>query len=484
MRHIKLLILILMLLPLGSLAYDQTDAQDNADVCIDTVQVALDAAEMLCDEINRHEACYGNALVEAELQQNVNALQFNAPGDLVNIAALRSLRLSALNLEEDQWGVVEMNLQANIPSSLPENITLVIFGDASLDSGTSTASQTADISVNDTTVSVYAQPWMLAEIIDEITAGQSAIAQGRSEDGAWLQVSLPQGDFGWIETERVEGNEAFDGLEIVESQESFQSPMQAFYFKNGFNEACTAFPTDGLLIQTPEGIGQVSLLINEVDIQLGSTAFIQAQPNGMMLFVLLEGHSRVSAHGMTYSLIPGTMTQIPMNANTRASGPPTEPVPYHMLGFEHLPLRLLPRHFSMPIPPSPDDAQAASNPTDNSNNDGGDTAANSGDPNNGNGNSNTSGDSTGSSSSGGSSGSGGSGGGSTATTPPPSATTPPPPTNPPPTNPPPTDPPPPTDTPTPDSVTICHNGNTITVDWNGWINGHINHSGDTLGACP
>jgi hypothetical protein len=42
--------------------------------------------------------------------------------------------------------------------------------------------------------------------------------------------------------------------------------------------------------------------------------------------------------------------------------------------------------------------------------------------------------------------------------------------------------PPPT-SPPPEMVTICHNGNTIVVDWDSWVNAHSKH-GDTLGACP
>lgn len=40
---------------------------------------------------------------------------------------------------------------------------------------------------------------------------------------------------------------------------------------------------------------------------------------------------------------------------------------------------------------------------------------------------------------------------------------------------------PPTSSP-PEMVTICHNGNTVTVDWDSWVNAHSKH-GDTLGAC-
>jgi hypothetical protein len=72
--------------------------------------------------------------------------------------------------------------------------------------------------------------------------------------------------------------------------------------------------------------------------------------------------------------------------------------------------------------------------------------------------------------------------------PPPTATPvpPPPPTNTPVPPPPPTatpvPPPPPTNTPEPEKVTLCHNGNTISVDPSS-VQAHLDH-GDTLGPCP
>ena len=428
MKHIKLLLLILVLFPLTSITQNPIAAQGNEATCIDVVQMALDATELLCSNVNRHEACYGNALVGAEIEQDNESLEFDTPGDSVNVAALRSLRLSPLNIDENHWGVVEMSLQANIPDSQPENITLIVFGDVSLENADSSTT-TLDISVAEEEISVYAEPWLLAETIDELLHEQNVIAQGRLEDGTWLQVRLANDSLGWIETAGVENIGDFETLDIIDPQHT-HSPMQAFYFENGADDDCSTFPTNGMLIQTPEGIGQVNLLINEVDIQLGSTAFIQAQRGGMMEFVLLEGHARVEADSISYELTPGVKTTIPMNTDMHASGPPSEPVFYDMRGLDQLPLQLLDRQFAMPSPPSNNAGFPASSPTD--------TASTPDDSTNNNASNNGSNNDTGD----------------------------------------PTIPPPPA------PVTICHNGNiTITVDWDAWIDAHSVH-GDTLGACP
>ena len=36
----------------------------------------------------------------------------------------------------------------------------------------------------------------------------------------------------------------------------------------------TEAPQDGILIQTPKGVGQINMRANDVDIQLGSTAYL------------------------------------------------------------------------------------------------------------------------------------------------------------------------------------------------------------------
>ena len=66
-------------------------------------------------------------------------------------------------------------------------------------------------------------------------------------------------------------------------------PMQAFYLKTGSKAtSCEEAPNDGLLVQTPEGIAEVRLWINEVKIRLGSTAFIQSSPGNSMTIKTLE----------------------------------------------------------------------------------------------------------------------------------------------------------------------------------------------------
>src|SRR5690606_37326582 len=147
--------------------------------CNDQLQLAIEQTEMLCEETGRHEACYGNSRVDWEANPGFESAHFTEPGDLIEVTALRSLRLSPL--EEDVWGIVEMHLQANLPDEETQTIKLILFGDVEL--------------------------------------------ENNAEDTQWR-------------------------------------PMQAFYFQSHSTPACEGVPTSGLVIQTPEGVGEVSFLIN------------------------------------------------------------------------------------------------------------------------------------------------------------------------------------------------------------------------------
>ena len=78
---------------------------------------------------------------------------------------------------------------------------------------------------------------------------------------------------------------------------------------------CEQAPQDGILIQTPQGVGQINLRANDVDVQLGSTAYLQAQPSGNMTVSVVEGEGHVTAQGQTVVSRQGRRRTIPMDAN-------------------------------------------------------------------------------------------------------------------------------------------------------------------------
>ncbi len=101
---------------------------------------------------------------------------------------------------------------------------------------------------------------------------------------------------------------------------------EAYYFRTGVGDApCEEAPNSGILVQTPNGVGEINLTLNDVNISLGSTAFLQAVAGGDMSVNLLEGSARVEAFGEEQRVLAGMRIRIPIDENLSATGPPSPP---------------------------------------------------------------------------------------------------------------------------------------------------------------
>ncbi|MEZ4670304.1 MAG: hypothetical protein R3E39_20550 [Anaerolineae bacterium] len=150
---------------------------------------------------------------------------------------------------------------------------------------------------------------------------------------------------------------------------SDQKPMQAFYLKTGTGDAqCAEAPESGMLVQTPEGVGEVNFNINGVDVEMGSTVFFQSAPEEGMTVSTLEGAAYITADDETTAIVPGTWARVPVTqrlvpmrvmgggtltrALIEASGKPEPPKSYEnsFRGMQSLPLGILDRKIEMAPP--------------------------------------------------------------------------------------------------------------------------------------
>ncbi len=105
----------------------------QASSCPEIVSKALSAADAACKKTGRNQACYGNFNLQATGQAGADNFTFDKVGDIVNIADVQTLKLSPMSVNNDQWGVALMKLQANIPDTLPgQNVTFLLFGDVEI----------------------------------------------------------------------------------------------------------------------------------------------------------------------------------------------------------------------------------------------------------------------------------------------------------------------------------------------------------------
>ncbi len=220
------------------------------DECTTVVADALTATDAACTGLGRNQACFGNVNITTTLADS--SLVFQSKGDVVELTEIERMTLSPYDELTGAWGVAVMNVQANIPETVPgQGVTFLLFGDVDISNG---------------------------------------------------------GD-----------------------------AMEAFYFSSGVGTAGCKESGSGILINTPEGAGTITLIANNVTIDLGSTAVLTAQADDFMTIALTEGNATVTADGESQEFEGGFQVSVPVNEDLEAIGAPSEPEPIPEETLETLP---------------------------------------------------------------------------------------------------------------------------------------------------
>jgi len=141
-----------------------------------------------------------------------------------------------------------------------------------------------------------------------------------------------------------------------------EHPMQSLRLETGITGTqCNEAPSNGLLIQTPHGYGRVTLNINDVDISLGSTVFVEAPVGGIMTISTLEGSAYVSINGVNQTALPGYEVQIALDDDMHPLGFVGATTIFEQSAIMSLPVSLLERPVEIVTPlVEPVEALAAS----------------------------------------------------------------------------------------------------------------------------
>lgn len=335
--YLRRSVFVLFILILAVVALIPLTAQDvpagPPGACDAIVEAALDATDALCQGTERNHACYGNVMLEAQAHTDVTDFNFDEVGERASLGTLHSLNLSGLDLAGEIWGVALMQVQANLPDTLPgQNTTFLLFGDLSIED-LSEDYTTTEMTVS-TGVNVRLVPSDTASLLGSLAPGDTIRVTGQytNPDGErWARILYDEhrNSTGWVIGFAVDGD--LNTQPQVEATDPHYGPMQAFYFKTGIGQpTCVDAPQDGVLIQTPEGAGLVNFFVNGVEIELGSTAYLQAIPNETLNVNLIEGTAWVTANGVKQRLIPGTVSRIPVDADAWVTGTPRFPQPYDL----------------------------------------------------------------------------------------------------------------------------------------------------------
>ncbi|MGB7339107.1 MAG: hypothetical protein WBC91_09470 [Phototrophicaceae bacterium] len=311
--------------------------------CALDVEAIIERVTEECADIGENEVCYGNRNVSVTPRLNLASFEFDSPGDRADLYNIQSLVVDAVDAQADTWGVAQMRLLVGSDRGL-QDITMLLFGEFDLENAVPDTA-TLDLRVTTVEKTIYLAPNTQTAQVGIVQAGTILTGLARLEDSSWLRIEDPTTRIvGWIENGGIiSENQALSTgiLPIQAADAPYFGAMQAFYFESGNTDiGCDTVESDGLLIQTPEGEARISLLINEVSIELvggrnaqgeneSGTALIQAnQLNGQNLSVnVFQGQANVATSSGTQSVTSGQRTSIPLSVDLRSPvGAPQEPV--------------------------------------------------------------------------------------------------------------------------------------------------------------
>ena len=307
--------------------------------CPQTVLLALARAGTVCREITPNQACMGNGTVEAALESGT----FAVPGDVVPVGALRELHTGG----GAEWSVVTLKIQADLIDAQQRSITLLLFGEVAITNDVPYA-PTLPITATGL-LYVRTDPRPDADIVTQLGLRDAATAIGRTDDRAWLRIIIPgTGDFGWVSTAVLAADGDIQTLPVVDKNTPYERPFQVFTLRTGAGDApCTGAPESGLLLQTPNTVTPVTLVINGAILRLAATAFVQAVPGEALTVDVLDGQAEILVGDVTRFIPAGARIAIPLDEGGQVSGPPAAAEPYTLSRLEVLPVNNLPYRFTL-----------------------------------------------------------------------------------------------------------------------------------------
>lgn len=343
-----------------------------SETCGEMVRMALQTAGTACQATGRNQVCYGNLSGELIPRSEAQPVAWEQVGDTAALTDIEGFTLSPLNETTDQWGVAVMQVQASLPDTLPgQNVTMVLFGDVTIEDAVDDQARIDGQTL--AAANVRLSPSTTGVVVGSIPADSPIVVTGQTLNRAgetWLRVKYE--DYrtrtGWVLSDLVQVDLA--ALPSVEADSLVYNPMQAFYLRTGLGAPqCGEVPTDGVMVQTPEGAGLINLNVNGANISLGSTAFLTNKPSdggtGELAVTLLEGQGIVESQGVTRVLVPGSETTITLDESNQAASIPSRPTAYDPTQFSAYQADLTERGVELP-PPAAEGQIEAQNPTTSS----------------------------------------------------------------------------------------------------------------------
>jgi hypothetical protein len=329
-------------------------AQAQEPICPAKILLSLSRSGSACFDLARNEACYGNGTVESTFQGEEGAA-FTKPGDIVEAGVLQSIHVTPL---ENDISIASLYIQASLTDNEERSVTLLLLGDTEVQNNVPPLPEIVITATG--ALNIRHTPEINGEIVERLAINKTVIANGRTEEGDWLRVKIPNtNDLGWIGVDVGRADGDVRTLSVVGIDTPVYRPFQVLTLKTQDYALCDGALNSGLLLQTPNTFTAVDLIVNGIPMRLAATAFLQAQPGGNLTINVLQGQAELNANNETQFVPAGARASIPIDADGMATNVPSPAEPYDMSLLRGLPLNSLPARLTLMDPLTPDGIEAA-----------------------------------------------------------------------------------------------------------------------------
>lgn len=274
--RLRYLLFIAFLLLLFSVSF--VTAQEEM-TCPAVVEQALTAVGENCSGLERNNSCYGYNRVDTQFVSEIPEDFFSTPSDRAPLIDIVQMHTAPMDIENETWGIAVMNVQANVPNTLPgQAVTFILLGNTVIDNEVPADEALLPVDpvpvvvVANTRVNLRSGGSSSSNVIGTANPGETLQVDGQNESGDWVRIV--RGDsFAWISRSLVNSSDdnadALAAVPVVTGSEAL-TPMQSFYFSTGIGvPGCVEAP-DLLVIQGPKET-RVNLTVNGAEISVGSS---------------------------------------------------------------------------------------------------------------------------------------------------------------------------------------------------------------------
>jgi hypothetical protein len=245
------------------LAVSQVALAQNLDTCPAVVNNALTQVGVNCAGMARNTACYGfrdivKGVVEGDVAPNFTWTPDQPePGARIELTTTQTIQTGPFDLLSREWGLSVLELQANLPNTLPTpGVRVMALGGVEIENGVPSnealilppAGVPANTSRTTNLRNNPDAPGWASRIIDSVPPASTFEVDVVSDDGGWARVVF-NGRPGWVSVADLSTTGDLSTLPVVGPE--IYTPYQDFYFRVGIGgERCADAPSL-VFIQSP-----------------------------------------------------------------------------------------------------------------------------------------------------------------------------------------------------------------------------------------